>query len=317
MTDFGVIVGIDVSKDRLDVFVRPEGLRFPVSNDEAGRKALVERLNLYEVKVVALEASGGYERPAVADLVAAGFAVRLLNAGQVRKFAQAGGLRAKNDRIDAEVIAHYADVFDGPVCQSDSQTALLDELVGTRTLLVEQKVALGNRRRMMSDAGVRDSLDDVIAELDRKIREIEGRLADIVAADPVLKRKAEIVTSVIGVGPVVSWTVLALLPELGTLGRKPIASLVGLAPFDRDSGTYKGLRKIEGGRKPLRDVLYMAAQSARRYNPDLAVFDERLRAQGKKKKVAIVAVMRKLLVILNALIRDNRIWTPDHVSVRP
>ena len=317
MTDSGVIVGIDVSKDRLDVFVRPEGFRFSVSNDEAGRKALVERLNLYVVKVVALEASGGYERPAVADLVAAGFTVRLLNAGQVRKFAQAGGLRAKNDRIDAEVIAHYADVFDGPVCQSDSQTALLGELVGTRTLLVEQKVALGNRRRMMSDAGVRDSLDDVIAELERQIREIEERLADIVAADPVLKRKAEIVTSVIGVGPVVSWTVLAQLPELGTLGRKPIASLVGVAPFDRDSGAYKGLRKIEGGRKPLRDVLYMAAQSARRYNPDLAAFDERLRAQGKKKKVALVAVMRKLLVMLNALIRDNRLWTPDHVSVRP
>ena len=317
MSDFGVIVGIDVSKDRLDVFVRPDGVAFSVTNDEAGRDELVGRLGMFRVKVVALEASGGYERAVVADLVAADLPVRLLNPGHVRKFAKAGGRRAKNDRIDAAVIAHYAEVFDGPACQPDAQRELLAELVGTRSMLVEQKVALGNRRRTMSDDAVRAGLADAIAGLERLIGEIEQRLADVVAADPSLDRMTEIMTSVTGVGPVVSWTLLAHVPELGALGRKPLASLAGLAPFDRDSGAYRGQRRIEGGRKPPRDALYMAAQTACRYNPDLAAFYDRLRAKGKKAKVAIVAVMRKLLVMLNALIRDNRLWTPDHVSVRP
>lgn len=317
MSDIGVIVGIDVSKARLDVFVRPAGVRFSVANDVSGRRALLERLAGYRVEVVAMEASGGYERAVVGDLLAADYRVRVLNAGFVRQFAKSGGRHAKNDRIDAEVIAHYADVFDGPECQADAQRTLLAELVGTRTMLVNQRVALRNRRDRMSDATVRDGLGTAIADLEQLIGEIEARLAEIVAADPVLERKAEIITSVVGGGPILSWTALADLPELGTLGRKPIAALVGVAPFDRDSGAYKGFRRIEGGRKQLRDVLYMAAQSACRYNPDLAAFYDRLRAKGKKPKVAIVAVMRKLLAMLNALIRDDRLWTPNHVSVRP
>ncbi len=264
--------------------------------------------------MIALEASGGYERVVVGDLAAQGYRLRVLNPAQVRHFARAGGRRAKNDPLDAEMIARYAATFDGPTVIPDQPREALAEAMGSRALPVEHRTAVGNRRHGAVVPQIRETLQAQLAALARQIAALESFITATVAANEDLIRRTEIVVSVTGVAAVSSWAVLAWLPEIGCLSRKQIAALVGVAPFDRDRGPVHGRRHIAGGRKPLRDVLYMAALSAAFKNPPLAAFYQRLRAKGKEHKVAVIAVARRLVCMLNALIRDGRKWAPNHVS---
>ena len=305
-----VWIGIDVSKDRLDVYVRPRKLRFSVVNDETGHDELIGRLEDWPGCMVAMEASGGYERTVRQRLDKAGLSTRLLNPLHVRRFAQAAGKRAKNDRLDAEVIAHYAATFPGPEpVMRDPDLERLVEHVLYRSQLVEAATAAENQLAHFADPRLKANLRRRIAALKAQARTIEQRIAVLLAALPLHDARATLLRSVPGVGPILAATLIALLPELGALPRKQIASLVGVAPFDDDSGQRNGLRSIAGGRIAVRNVLYMASLTAIRHNPVIAVYAQRLKALGKRPKVVIVACMRKLIVTLNAMVRDGTPWS--------
>lgn len=307
-----IIVGIDVSKDRLDVFLRGEGSHFEVANDAAGLAELMRRLDGLTVAAIALEASGGYERAAARQLAGAGFPVRLLDPMRVRRFAQAGGRWAKNDRIDAEVIASFADAFDGETVSRNPKRERLAEYVAYRRQLGQQLTTVRHQARLLTAPELAAMSRRRIADLEAMIVRLGRQIAAAIREDEAFRQTNKILRSVKGVGPVVAATLIAEFPELGTLTRRQAAALLGVAPYDRDSGKKKGARSIFGGRADTRAAFYMAALAAARSNPDIKAFHQRLKAAGKKPKVATTACMRKLIVTLNALVRDQKTWTPYH-----
>ena len=304
-----VFVGIDVSKDRLDVHVQPSGEAFAVARDEAGIATLIGRLREAPPRLVVLEATGGLQVKVAGAVAAAGLPVAVVNPRQVRDFARATGQLAKTDRLDARVIALFAAaVQPEPRPLPDEAAELLRALVARRRELVELRVAERNRLRQGAAAWVRRDLERSIDALARRIEEIDAEIENHVKGSPIWQVQEDLLRSVPGVGKTLSRTLLAELPELGKLTRRKIAALVGVAPFARDSGTLRGRRMITGGRPAVRAVLYMATLTASRCNPAIAATYKRLVAAGKPAKVALTACMRKLLVILNAIARDQRPW---------
>lgn len=309
-----IVVGIDVSKDRLDVFLRGDGSRFEVANDAVGLAELMRRLDGLTVAAIALEASGGYERAAARHLADAGLPVRLLDPMRVRRFAQAGGRWAKNDRIDAEVIAGFADAFDGETVSRNPNRERLAEYVAYRRQLGQQLTTVRHQARLLTAPELVAMSRRRIADLKATIVRLGREIAAAIREDEAFRRTNDILRSVKGIGPVVAATLIAEFPELGTLTRRQAAALLGVAPYDRDSGKKQGARSIFGGRADTRAAVYMAALAAARSNPDIKAFHQRLKAAGKKPKVATTACMRKLIVTLNALLRDQRPWTPHYAS---
>jgi transposase len=306
-----VNVGIDVSKERLDVAVRPSGERFSVANDEGGRVQLRKRLAKLKPERIVLEPTGGYEAHVVQVLVTAKLPVVVVNARQVRQFAQATGRLAKTDRIDAEVLAHFAEAVKPEIREIPDETHReLEALVGRRRQLVEMR-ASEVKRKQSSPEVVHASIDAVIEVLSRQIDDVDDNLQRVIRSVPAWRDAQERNTSTPGVGRVLSSTMTALVPELGKLNRKQIAALVGVAPLNNDSGKSEGKRTTWGGRAAVRAVLYMASMTAIRFNPAIRAFADRLVAKGKATKVVLVACMRKLLTILNAMARDGTRWTPQ------
>ena len=311
MTD-SLHVGIDVAKDSFDVASDPAGLALSLPNDPAGRHKLLGVLQAHAIALVVLEATGGYERELVAQLMAAGFKVVVANPRQVRDFARGIGQLAKTDRIDAQVLARFAVVVQPqPRQQKSGQTELLAELVTRRRQLSDLLTQERNRLPKATYPSVRKSVQKSIRALEQQILDLDKLIRQNIESDDGLKRKDEIVQSVKGVGPGTSAMLLSHLPELGLLNRQEIAALVGVAPWDLQSGKWAGHSRIWGGRKEVRCMLYMAALTATRSNPAIQTFYKRLRSQGKKFKVAITACMRKLLVILNTLVRNDCLWSQN------
>jgi transposase len=302
-------VGIDVSKRRLDVNLQPSDESFEVAYDEEGLKRLSERLRQGSPKLVVLEATGGLQVRAAAQLAAAGFEVAVVNPRQVRDFARSIGLLAKTDRLDARAIARFAQATKpSPRPLPDQAAEALAALVARRRELVQMRVAEKNRLGQARSKTVRDSIARLIATLDGQIAEIDGDIDAAVKGSPIWRNTEELLTSVPGVGRTVSRTLMAELPELGRLTRRKIAALVGVAPLNRDSGSHRGRRTIAGGRAALRSALYMAALTAIRTDGPLRTTYLRLTNAGKPKKLAIIACVRKLVVILNAILRDHTAW---------
>lgn len=308
-----MFVGIDVAKAELVVSVLPGAERFTVENDEAGVRALVQRIAASRPQLIVLEATGGYELLAVAALAAAALPVVVVNPRQVRDFAKATGQLAKTDRIDADILARFADVVRPEVrLIPDAAAHELDALLTRRRQLLEMLQAERNRVGQVFGTGkkqVRKSLKAHITFLERELRSTDTDLGEMVRQRPVWRERDELLRSVPGVGPVLSRTLLADLPELGRLSRRAIAKLVGVAPLSRDSGTMRGRRFVQGGRAAVRGVLYMAALVATRRNTVIREFYLRLVEAGKPKKLALVACMRKLLTILNTMVRTNTTWS--------
>jgi transposase len=303
------VVGIDVSKDRLDVHVLPSGEAWAVSRDAAGLAELCQRLA--GAGIVALEATGGYETIAVATLSSAGLPVVVVNPAQVRAYAKALGQRAKTDPIDAHVIARFAEATKPEVRPlPDQATRLLADLLARRRQIVEMMVSENQRLQRTEVPRVRKSIERLLAALKRELGGVDHDIDDSVRGSPVWRQKEDLLISVKGVGRIIARTIVADLPELGTLGRKRIGALVGLAPFVRQSGRWKGQSHIGGGRPAVRTALFLGAQVAKRHNPVLKAFYQRLLAAGKPKMVATIAVAHKLLTILNAILRDGKPWQP-------
>ena len=306
-----IYVGIDVSKDRLDVHVCPSGESFVVTRDGKGLEELIARLRMLAPALIAIEATGGFETIAAAALAAAALPLVVVNPAQVRHFAQALGKRAKTDPLDAAVIARFAEaVKPEPRAVPDAQARLLAELVARRRQIIEMIVAERQREKRADTTRVRKSLSRTLKMLEKELPQIDGDIDTLVRGSPVWREKEDLLVTFPGVSNTLARTFLAELPELGKLGRREIASLAGLAPFTRQSGQWKGRSLISGGRAPLRAALYMAALSASRCNPALKSFYQRLLAAGKPKMVALIAVARKVLTILNAMIRDRKQWQP-------
>lgn len=303
------IIAIDVSKDRLDCLDEETGEAFALENSTAGRAELARRAQGRSTQFV-LEASGGLERPVVQELCAAGLTVRLVDPRKVRLFARACGRFAKNDRLDAQMIAAYARAVPGVAHQPDPAQERLAELATYRRQLLVEQTALASQATGLRDPVLLRLVKRRAMALTAQLALVDKRIAQHIETTSALAAKARLLRSIPGVGPVLCTALLAFLPELGQLGRQQVAALAGVAPLDNDSGRRKGTRSIYGGRPAVRSVLYMAALVATRYNPPLAAFYERLRAAGKKPKVAIVAVMRKLVILANALVRDNKLYQP-------
>lgn len=306
-----IFVGIDVAKDRLDVHVQPSGEAFSVSRDDAGLADLVRRLQTLGATLIALEATGGYEVVVAATLAAAALPVAVINPRQIRDFARATGRLAKTDALDAQAIAGFAAaVRPAARAVADAQARVLGELVARRRQLVEMLGAEHNRRRLIEQPTLKRRLDAHIRWLERALRELEDDIDTTVRSSPLWRATEDLLRSVPGIGPITAHTLIADLPELGQLDRRKIAALVGVAPINRDSGTLRGRRMIAGGRASVRHVLYMATLAAIRHNPVIAAFYQRFVTAGRPGKLALTAAMRKLLVILNAILRDQRPWQP-------
>jgi transposase len=312
-------VGVDVAKAQLDVAIGPNGENFSVPNDENGIGELLKQLGP-ETELVILEATGGLEVPVASALARAGIAVAVVNPRQVREFARATGRLAKTDRIDAQVLARFGEAVKPEVRPlRDEQAQALEALLMRRSQLVSMLTAEKNRRAN-SPKVIHRSIDEHIRWLEKKLSGFDEELAGLIRATPIWREQDQLLRSVPGVGKVLSTTLLAHLPELGKLTRKQIAALAGLAPFSRDSGTLRGSRCIWGGRAQVRRVLYMATVAGVRCNPVIRTFYAELRKRGKHPKPALTACMRKLLVILNAILRTNRPWylsAPQPLSLLP
>ena len=310
----GNYAGIDVAKDRLDVVLRRTGEYLGTTNDERGIKAVVRRLRKEGVALVVLEATGGLEQPAAAALALAGVPVAIVNPRQVRDFAKAVGRLAKTDRIDAAVLAHFAEaVRPEPRPLADEQARELAAVLLRRRQLLAMITAEGNRARTAPKA-VGRRIEAHLRWLRKELARANADLARTVRESPVWREKDDLLRSVPGVGPTLSATLLAELPELEHLDRRRLAALVGVAPLNRDSGTLRGIRTVWGGRSGVRTTLYMAALSATRHNPAIREFYGRLCAKGKPKKVALTACMRKLLAILGAVLRNRARWDAGHLG---
>lgn len=307
-------VGIDVSKKQLDVFVRPLAEYKAFTNDAGGIVELVEYLRSVKPEWIIVEATGGYEMDAVMALAGQHLPVSVVNPKQVRDFASATGRLAKTDKLDAEVLAHFGEALRPEVRElSDEATLELAALVQRRQQLLEMLTAEQNRWRLARKSA-KLSIEKVIQVLKKQISDTDKDLKKRIRESPVWREQEQLLRSAKGVGPVLVATLLANLPELGKLNRREIAALVGVAPYNSDSGTKSGKRRIWGGRVDVRNPLYMAALSAARWNPTIRALYERLVAAGKPKKVALTACMRKLLCILNAMVRTQQAWSPAALS---
>jgi len=309
MPQTGDVVGIDVSADRLDVVVLESGEVLAFPNSAEGWTALGMALTGRPVKAIGIEPTAGYERGVVRFLQAAGLPVRMVSGYRLRRFAQACGVAAKNDKLDAWMIARFVQAVPCREPRQDPAAEALAELVGVRRQLSEEKVRLLNQAGHHQDALVKRMTGRRLKRIEADILLLDRRLAEQIQANPVMADKERLLRSMKGVGPVLANTLLALMPELGELTARQIAALAGVAPYDHDSGKLKGKRSIWGGRASVRNVAYMAALSASRANPALKAFHQRLRDCGKAPKVALIAVVRKMLTTLNAMLRDNKPWT--------
>jgi transposase len=306
-----VFVGIDISKDRLDIHLRPSGEAFYVSRSSKGLEILVDRLSSLPVALVVLEATGGFEATVAAALAGAGLPLCVVNPRQIRDFARAMGRLAKTDGLDAEVIALFAERVRPPARPlPEPERRRFAELVSRRRQILEMIGMETNRRGQAADKSLTKRLDRHIAFLEKELADIDDGITQAIKASPAWSEAETLLKSVPGIGDVTARTLLAELPELGTIDRHQLAALVGVAPINRDSGLMRGRRTIAGGRTSVRSVLYMAALTAIRRRSPFRAFYERLTARGRPKKVALVAVMRKLLVILNAILRDRAPWQP-------
>ncbi|MBW4527743.1 MAG: IS110 family transposase [Phormidium tanganyikae FI6-MK23] len=301
-------IGIDISQTRLDVALYPLGVSFSVNQTEGGRAELVSKLTGYAIAGIVLESTGGLERCVMAELEAHGYETRRVNPAQVQHFAKAMGRLAKTDRIDAEMIARFGESRNPEVTRLPEATIReLQALVARRQQVVEL-ITMEKKRLHSCESWVRESVNSVLSALETELKTLEARLAELSAKRPEWQEHLAILTSVKGIGTVISQALLVSLPELGARSGRTIAALVGVAPFNRDSGKLKGQRRIQGGRKELRSLLYMAALCAVQHNPVIRDHYQQLTKRGKAKKVALVACLRKLLVILNAMLRDRQPW---------
>lgn len=315
MTQQERFVGIDVSKASLDIAMLPEERVWRVEREEAAMAGLVKELRTLAPCLIVLEATGGLEAPVTAALATAGLPVVVVNPRQARDFAKATGRLSKTDALDAQVLARLGQTLRPPVrALKNEETQELEALLTRRRQIVEM-LTMEKNRLPAAGPRVRKDITAHIAWLERRLKDVDGDLQSAIAASDFWRLKDDIIRSLPGAGKVLSTTLLASLPELGTLNRRQIAALVGVAPFNCDSGTMRGSRHIWGGRASVRSVLYMATISAIRCNPDIRAFHVRLRAAGKKPKVAITACMRKLLTILNSMVRSNTPWQPQNVVV--
>ena len=306
-----IFVGIDVSKDRLDVHLRPSGEAFHVARDAKGLEALARRFSSLPVALVVLEATGGFEASVAAALAAAGLPLCIVNPRQIRDFARAMGRLAKTDTLDAEVIALFAERIRPPARPlPEPERSHFAELVSRRRQIIGMINMETNRRDQAVDKQLIRRLNRHIAFLEKELSELDGDIGQAIKASPVWCETEALLKSVPGIGDVTARTLLAQLPELGTIGRHQLAALVGIAPINRDSGLMRGRRSIAGGRTSVRGVLYMAALTAIRRGSPFRPFYERLTQRGRPRKVALVAVMRKLLVTLNAIVRNRTPWQP-------
>jgi len=305
-----VYAGIDVCKERLDVYLHPLGEQFSVMNDAGGWRRLLRCLGRHAIERVVMEPTSKYHRAAHRHLVAAGIAVALIPPHRARLFAGAFGQLAKTDRIDARILALAGERLDPAVTAPPTpEEEALEELAGARGAAVADRTAIGNRLRTTSSTFLRRELTSRLKGIERHIERLEARIASMIAADARLSRQAEIIRSIPGMGPVNVLAILTGLKEIGRLNGKEAAALAGLAPVADDSGPRHGPRRIKGGRAALRRALYMAALSAIRCNAELKAFYRRLRDKGKPAKAALIAVARKLIVLANTLVSQNRTWT--------
>ena len=306
-----VFVGLDVSKERIDGATRA-GLAFSAANDTAGHAELVRRLRPLGVTLLVLEATGGLELPVAAALAAVGIPVAVVNPRQARDFAKASGRLAKNDQIDAAALAHFAEAL-RPEARPlpDAQQQAFDALLSRRRQLIDMLTMERNRLGGCVHRRVATDLRAHVNWLERRLKRADDDLAEAVHSSPVWRERDDLLRSIPGIGPVASFTLLAALPELGAVTNKQAAALVGVAPLDDDSGKRRGYRRVAGGRADVRAVLYMAALTARRRNPPLKAFADRLKAAGKPAKVILTAVARKLVVIANTLLRNGQPWSED------
>lgn len=305
-----MFVGIDVSKVQLDVHVRPAGQQWCVSNDDAGHAELVAKLRELTPQLVVLEATGGYQASVAAELALAGLQVAIVNPRQVRDFAKATGRLAKTDAIDAAAIAHFAEAIrPEPRPLPDAQTVELQALIARRRQLIDMRTMESNRLQTCRVERVRRDIQKTIGWLNKRIKSTDDDIDTMIKTTPMWRDREDLLSSVTGVGSTTARTLLTELPELGTLSRRKVAALAGLAPINNDSGFRRGQRAIRGGRPEVRSVLYMATVSAVRFNAQLRPMYRRLLEAGKPKKVALVACARKLLTILNAMVRTNTSWS--------
>ena len=308
-------IGVDVAKESLDVAWShgDQWRRLTVANDRTGLASLISQLPPASEARVVVEATGGYERALVTILVEAGYRTAVVNPRQVRDFAKALGILAKTDRIDAVVLAQFGRQVEPRILEEDpAQRAELTQLVSRRRQLIDLRTMESNRLEHATARAAQKSIRHVLKLLDKEVGELEAAIAGLLESDDDWRGKISLLSSAPGVAQVTSATLVAEVPELGRLNRQAIAALVGVAPFNDDSGRHRGQRHVAGGRASVRRVLYMAALSARRCNPTIRAFAQRLSAQGKKPKVIITACMRKLLVILNAMVKRNTPWKDLH-----
>jgi transposase len=304
-------VGIDVAKQHLDVCILPQKKRFQIPYGDEGFKQIIDQLRELQPTLIVIEATGGYERRVAAELLQAGLVLAVVNPARVRQLAKAHGTLAKNDRIDAYNLALFAQIVRPAARVKTSQKqAELNDLVARRRQLVEMIVMEGNRLEKLPADSVRQSIAQIMTLLQQQRQEIDNKIAEHLRSDHQWNGKVQLLSSVPGVGPVTASTLVAELPELGKMNRRAVAALAGLAPFDHDSGAWHGRRFIRGGRKSVRVALHMATLTATRCNPLIKSFYERLIANGKSFRCAMVACARKLLILLNSLVKENRSWTP-------
>jgi len=308
MSEKALFVGIDVAKERLDVAVNPSGETRTFLHDHKGLSSLTTYVQSLAPSLIVLEATGGYHKTVLSTLAAEGLPAVAVNPRQIRDFAKATGTLAKTDRIDALVIARFAEAVRPEIRPlKDEETERLQALITRRRQLIEMLTAEKNRLAM-APRWTRKDIRAHIQMLERQLKRIDDHLKDLIDQSPLWRQKDQILQSMPGVGPVLARTLLAELPELGTLNRRQVAALAGLAPFNRDSGQFRGRRMIWGGRAHIRTVLYMSAVAAARFNPVIRAFYQRLREAGKCFKVAITACMRKILITLNTMIKNNTCW---------
>ena len=315
---FAAFVGIDVAKKSLDVFVSSNQRWHSATNSAKGYKKILGHLPQPGKCLIVMEATGSYQKPVAIALLEAGHCVAVVNPRQVRRFAQGLGILAKTDKIDAKILARYAELVRPRTMQKPTEKQeQITDLVTRRRQLMSHRVAELNRLKQSRQKSVCESIEQMIKCLDDQIKAIDQQIESLIESDETWSGQAELVKSVPGIGHGTAVAIAANLPELGCLNRQEIAALVGLAPFNRDSGQYRGKRSIQGGRPQIRKMLYMAALTARECNPVIHEFAQRLTAQGKATKVVLVACMRKLLVILNAMVKNNTHWNPILISENP
>jgi transposase len=306
-----VHIGIDVAKAKLDVCLLPSGQTLCVSNDDDGISKIVALLKQQPVALVLLEATGRYERRVASELIDAGFNVAVVNPRQARDFARALGKLAKTDKIDAATLAQFAQLGHARSCEKQPENrTLLDDLVTRRRQVTQMLAMEKTRQQIPQDKQTRAMIAKVIRLLEQQREDLDRRIAQLIESDDDWRNKRDLLSSVPGIGTVTASQLVADLPELGKLNRQQIAALVGVAPINRDSGTMRGKRTIFGGRASVRCALYMAAFCAMKFNPVIKCFAERLRAAGKPFKVIVIAAMRKLLTILNIMLKENQSWNP-------